>query len=954
MSFRWKIIYSTNHNKPNHHIPMKLNFSYRTTLLFLFALFPTFAWTQTAYEISGIVTDSTTHDGIPGIVVTVRGTGNGAVTNDSGAFHFKTQAALPFTIVVQGAGYHRKELTVSDGKTSLNIALNSENLLVNEVVVSASRVEENALQTPVTIDKIDIRAIRDAPQSSFFDALETVRGVQFTTLSIGFKVPNTRGFSGTTNARFLQLVDGADNQAPGLGVSIANAVGPTELDILSVELIPGAASALYGMNALNGLSSIKTRNPFVHQGVGFYQKTGVNHADGADHQPSLFTETAFRVGGALNNRFAFKINGGYTRGYDWIANDSTDINALANASQHLYGSDNPGYDGINSYGNESSNRKTLTLGGKKYVVSRTGYNEQDITDYGIENKKFDAGIYFRPSAGYELSYSYRIGTADNIYQRGNRIRLDDYLVQQHKVEFSGPQFIVRAYYTQENTGKSYNLRPLGENLDRAYKSDATWFADYTAAWNNAIAQGNSIAESHHIARTEADSGRYIPGTPEFEAKRQELIGINNWDKGAALVMKNSLLHAEGQYAFSDSTWLHGVLVGADHRTYFIYPDGNSFINPIDSGKTFTFQKYGAFVQYTKSVLSNKLKFIASARVDKATYFNPVFNPRLAVVYTLSQKHNFRLSVQNGYRYPTLFEGFSYVDNGGVRRIGGLAIMSQNDQLFENSYTRTSVDAFSAAVTSDINAGYTQADAIARNTGKLVKSQYTYIKPEHINSIEIGYKALLWNDHVFIDADAYYNSYTDFIGQVEIVKPNNGTIGVDDSTAWFAYDRSKNKRYRMWTNSLSTVYNHGASLAVSVLLPRNYVISTNISYSAISKTNDGDALIPAFNTPRYIVNFTAGNRSIVKNVGASVSWRWQDGFYWQSPLADGYIPAYQTTDIQITLKLPKISSTLKFGATNLLNNRFAQYTGGPNIGGFYYTTFIYEGLSEGLFNKSENK
>ena len=80
----------------------------------------------------------------------------------------------------------------------------------------------------------------------------------------------------------------------------------------------------------------------------------------------------------LGPKWAFKVNGTYLRGYDWIARDPTDINPKGNATTGLLGADNPARDPVSSYGNESSNRSTLTLGGKAYQVARTGYREQDV------------------------------------------------------------------------------------------------------------------------------------------------------------------------------------------------------------------------------------------------------------------------------------------------------------------------------------------------------------------------------------------------------------------------------------------------------------------------------------------------------------------------------------------------------------------------------------------------
>ncbi|MBU6221086.1 MAG: TonB-dependent receptor, partial [Bacteroidetes bacterium] len=215
------------------------------------------------------------------------------------------------------------------------------------------------------------------------------------------------------------------------------------------------------------------------------------------------------------------------------------------SSTNLFGADNPAFDEVNSYRNESSNRRTLTLNGKKYVVARTGYREIDIADYNIQNYKGDVGLFFRPKEGHELSLTYKGALINNIYQRSNRFRLEDYTLHQYAFDYHSDIFQVRAYLTQENTGKSYNLRSLAENMDRSFKSDNQWFADYTTAYNNAIAGGASVADAHKIARENSDNGRFEPGTDAYNLKKDELTNINNWDYGAALRVKSSLFHSEG-------------------------------------------------------------------------------------------------------------------------------------------------------------------------------------------------------------------------------------------------------------------------------------------------------------------------------------------------------------------------------------------------------------------------
>ncbi len=352
-----------------------------TSLRILFlSLFIVGAFTVTAqdsYIISGKIADSTNSQSLSGASIRIKGTSSGAVAREDGSFQLKTAKKFPIVLVVSSIGYKSQEFVVDENSVAngLSLSLNTQQVLVDQVVVTASRVSESILRSPVTIEKLDLRAIKESPAPSFFDALENVKGVQMTTLSLGYKVPNTRGFSGTTNSRFLQMVDGVDNISPGIGAPVANAVGPTELDIESVELIPGAASALYGLNAVNGIANLKTKSPFKYEGLSVYQKLAVNHVDGKDHAPALFTETAIRFAKAVSPKFAFKINASYSKGTDWIANNLHDqyYDAGNKTNTGVPGA-NPAADLINRYGDEyNSDLKTLTLQGKNMM-----YRAQDM------------------------------------------------------------------------------------------------------------------------------------------------------------------------------------------------------------------------------------------------------------------------------------------------------------------------------------------------------------------------------------------------------------------------------------------------------------------------------------------------------------------------------------------------------------------------------------------------
>ncbi|HVF95906.1 MAG TPA: TonB-dependent receptor, partial [Flavisolibacter sp.] len=781
-------------------------------------------------EISGNVVEQDTKQPLEGVSVQVKGTVSGTVTTRTGNFKLTTKTKFPLTLVFSSTGFKQQEFVVESIASKLNIELLTQTQLGTEVVVTASRVAENILKSPVAIEKLDIRAIRQAAAPSFYDALENVKGVQMLTSSLTFKVPNTRGFNVPNNFRFLQLIDGVDMQAATLGVPLGNAIGATELDIEAVEITPGAASALYGMNAINGIANLQTKSPFKYEGLSIYQKIGVNHVDGIDRDPSVLTETAVRYAKAFKNRFAFKLNFSALKGTDWVANGLVDQNPqnLPSANPRfpeLSGENNPARDQWSRYGDDRQARVPIAVQyqGKTetFNVARTGYLEKDMTYPHVRNIKFDAGLFYRLNEKLELSYGYRYGIMDGIFQRGNRIQLKGVTVQNHKVELRGADLLFRAYLLKENTGNSYNLNPVAYNLDLVNATNAQWSTRFKNELQTQLDNGVELAAAMRGARTIADQGRYEPGTARFDSLKNVIVNSNNWDiasvtpsgapsGGGALWQFSNTYHMDFQYNLSRFKWAN-VLVGADYRLYQVVPDGNTFVDfsrSLDErtkpdkdnsfGKNQIYKKYGAFAQVTKLFFNDRLKVNVSGRVDRNPEFSTKFNPRLALVYTAASKHNFRASFQNGYRFPALFEALSFLNNASVRRVGGLARVNEGIGFLENSYTLASLDKFTAAVNADVATGMDRNEAALKNREVLKIANLPLMKPESINSFEVGYKSVLLDNKLVLDFDAYHNAYTGFLGQVEVSVPSSGKVG-SDAAVLDMLTRSKQNRYRVFTN-----------------------------------------------------------------------------------------------------------------------------------------------------------
>lgn len=429
--------------------------------------------------VSGTITDANSGDALVGVNILVKGTVLGTITDVNGDFSLKINSNPPLTLVVSSVGYERQELTIDQATVSgLDIGMKESFTLGQEVVVSASRVEENILQSPVTIEKMDILAVQNTSSDTYYKAIANLKGVDVATSSINFQIINARGFGSTGNTRFVQLIDGMDTQAPALNFPIGNLNGPSELDVESVELIPGASSALYGPNAFNGILLINSKNPFEYQGVSAYVKTGVNHVGAnADHEPSLMKEASIRIADAYWNKLAFKLNFSYMSAEDWHGTSAFDRESIRRPEGFDF---NPGADLPHYHGDEasinlgifpfSSDWRTLARTNvigpgvslenyrndlPTHVVSLTPYQEVDLIDYGAENIKFNTGLYYRITDHIELSYLYNGGFGTSIYTGAQRYSLANFGIQQHRAQLRGDNFYLRAYGTFENSGDSY-------------------------------------------------------------------------------------------------------------------------------------------------------------------------------------------------------------------------------------------------------------------------------------------------------------------------------------------------------------------------------------------------------------------------------------------------------------------------------------------------------------------
>lgn len=912
-------------------------------LLFLFSFTTVFCQST---KVTGTVTDGQDNP-IAGANILVKGKVTGTVTDASGRFELTTSQSLPFRIIVSMVGFQKQEIEITGSTNDIPVKLSESSEVMNEVVVSASRVEEGILQSPVSIEKMDLRDIQQTASVSFYDALENLKGVEMVTSGLTFKQINTRGFNNIGNSRFLQLVDGVDNQAPGLGFSIGNMFGSSDLDMESAELIPGAASALYGPVAFNGVLMMRTKDPFQYQGLSAQVKLGINHIDEEYVNPQLLKDYSIRYAKAFNNRLAFKVNASYFSGLDFYATNYTDVDPGTPVDQR--GDNNPARNALNIYGDDEA--RTIEGVGR---VSRTGYEERDVTDYNVYSLKLNGALHYRITENMVASYQYNFGQGTANYTGSNRFSINNFTLQQHKLELKGSNYFIRAYSTAEDSHDSYNAKGLGQLITKTWvrdlngnivpenQADDMWYTRYEEAFLGNI--GSVTAADHAAARAFADQGRFLPGSVEFDTQKDRLINTQGLS-GAGILSQSKLYHVEGQYDFSNKVKLFDILVGGNFRRYDMFTNGTLFD---DKGGSIIIDEGGAFVQLGKKLFNEKLKLAGSVRYDKNQNFEGRFTPRASAVYTVASNHYLRTSFQTGFRNPTPGDQYIKLNAGPITILGGVPDNSEGMTVYQNSFTTASLDPFFGTFQQAMQQGATPQDALMQAKDLLVKSDVAYIKPERIKVFEVGYKGMFNNNLVF-DVNYYYSSYTDFLLNQVVIEPESPVLAPDGSiNPQAAMDllNGDSHLYQLYTNAADNVTAQGATVGVTYSLPRNYLIGANMTIATFDIKDADPNNVPGFNTPKYKTAITFGNSKITENLGFNVAWRWQDAYEWYgtfNQMRPGTIEAFSIVDAQVSYKLLPIKSMIKIGASNLFNNKVYQAYGSPSIGAIYYVSLTFDQL-----------
>ena len=919
-------------------------------LYLFFFMIGMFGFSQTT--VKGNVVDQDSQP-IPGANIVIEGKSVGTVTDFDGNFVLQTSEVPPFNIRITSIGYTESVKSITQNNQNISVILNESQTLLDEIVISASRTPERIFESPVSVERFGLKEIKSTSSESFYNGLQNLKGVDINTNSLTFQSINTRGFATFANNRFLQLVDGMDNSAPGLNFVLGNLVGMSELEVQSVEILPGASSALYGAGAFNGVLFMTSKNPFDYQGISTYFKTGYTSQDAAGNNE--YYDFGIRAAHAFSDKFAIKANLSILQGEDWHANSIED---LARPGETRV---NPAYDGLNVYGDEVSTVLDFdaaaglpsgTVG--TALVSRTGYDEIDLANYKAQSVKSDFSVHFRPFADdFEIVYNGRVGRGNTIYQGSNRYAIKNFIMQQHKIEIRNDNFFLRGYITSENSGDSYDTRFAAINVNRAWKADTQWFTDYASTFIGAklgIGTGVQLddAAAHAAARQVADTGRLIPGTSQFESAFNSVVSNGNLDSGGARFVDNTKLrHVDANYNFSHITKeFADVQIGGSFREYELSSNGTIFT---DKDGPISYSEYGAYMQIQKKLMDDRLKITASARYDKNEFFDGFLSPRGSLVYTLGEdkNHNLRASVQQGFRNPSTQDLFIGLDAGRAVLVGSAPTNLDRYSRTVTNNPNGSGQALTGSATSVVTGrdAYENAwtlSSVQVGAPEVVNTKL--VQPEEITAYEVGYRAQLGK--VTVDLSGYYNKYKNFISNTTVLSPYYGDVEgtqLDPDTniplSYLALDNGDYQAFQTYTNAEVPIESYGATIGLDTKILGNFDLGASYTYSEF----DFDQATypdfrPSFNTPKHKVKASFGNTELLKNFGFNINYRWTDTYFWQATFADGDVPSYTVLDAQVNYAVPSIKSVFKLGGSNILGQEYVTAIGTGNIGSIYYISW----------------
>lgn len=205
-----------------------------------------------AQTLTGVVTDKTTGEKLPGVAVYIPDLKTGTITDVSGHYEIKNLPKSKFIVQVKLIGYTTITTTIDFSKTAeKNFVLDISAIETSEVVVTGSAFTSEHTQTSVPVVPIDKIQIRSVGSPNIIAALAVTPGVSDISTGSAISKPVIRGLGYN---RIVVVNEGVRQEGQQWGDE--HGIEIDEFDAERIEILKGPSSLLYGSDALGGVINI--------------------------------------------------------------------------------------------------------------------------------------------------------------------------------------------------------------------------------------------------------------------------------------------------------------------------------------------------------------------------------------------------------------------------------------------------------------------------------------------------------------------------------------------------------------------------------------------------------------------------------------------------------------------------------------------------------------------------
>jgi len=889
--------------------------------------------------VAGRVVDKEISEPLTGAVVELlTGTGSvvqSATTADDGSFRLTRIPQGSYALLISTLGYEAQRIDrigVGDEPVALGtIELVSRAFRLNPVVVTASRQQEKALESPASVYTVAAEEVEQRPTTSAVDHVRGLPGVDVATTGIHQNNVVARGFNNVFSGALFVLTDNRWASVPSLRFNAYNLIPTTNDDIDRIEFVLGPGSALYGPNVDKGVMHIITRSPLDYQGTTVSVMGGSRGGNDIGGSEAVWQGT-LRHSGLFSENVGYKISAMYFRGTDWKFIDPVEVEnrtlavAAARSAAELVG------------GDPDSAEATVQIGKRDFMAERFTVDTRVDWQLNERSSFIFAGGVSDMLRSIELT---GLGAA----------QAKDWIYTYLQGRFRSGNLFAQAYVNFSDAGESYTLRDGNRITDNSFL--------YVGQLQHAtdLSERQRFVYGADLIRTVPRTDRTIHGQNEDNDDITEIGGY---------VQSETRLSPQFDLVLAGRLDHHSMV-----EDVVFSPRAALVFKPTpEHNLRFTYNR--AFSQPT------------SVNLNLDLYSSPSLGP-----FADFGVRAIGVPSETGLTFRRDCDGqlcmhSPFAADPSAPLAPDVTPFWQNAIDQAKAYLQASGTPLDPAVegvlrmldpSGQVGTVLKKFDAEAMEFGNIMQLDDPQavvdvdpLRPNITTTFELGYKGLI-GDRLLLGVDAYYQQIEDFVGPLRFETANAfldpgdlanylaavgvppaqiakltallsnmplGTITPEQVPAAHASDL-----YVTYRN-FGEVELWGFDLGLTFLLTDQFSLSGSYSLACgwLDSDHKCENFFPnldnigdiALNSPKNKAMLSLLYRNPRLGLGAELRGRYMDSYEVTTGVFEGYIPSFTLFDANLSYTLPIVTATeLTLSATNIFDKEHQEMPGAPYLG-----------------------